>query len=144
MKRAGAFAAVVLLALAWSARGVRAQDLEQVLDRFASAWHRGDAAAIARLVSAKGVSIEIAGEQVGPLPIRQAAAVLKRLFDDRETTVVRAGLAQVVGGSPPRAFGEVVWTARSRGTTESENATIFLALVRERDGWKINQIRLLR
>ncbi len=141
MTRALGLAGLLLLAIAG---GVRAQDLEQVLDRFASAWHRGDVAALASLVSRNGVSIEIAGEQVGPLPVRQAAAVLRRIFDDRETTVVRAGLAQVVGGTPPRAFGEVVWSARSRGTTENENATIFLALVREQGGWKINQIRLLR
>ena len=143
MRRVLALAAALLLAAAGSAR---AQDLEQVLDRFAAAWHRGDAVAIAGLVSRSGVSIDIGGQggQVGPLGVRQAAAVLRRILDERETTVVRAGIAQVVGGSPPRAFGEVVWNARSRGTTENEKATIFLALVRERDGWRINQIRLLR
>jgi len=143
MKRAWALAVLLLLASAGSAF---AQELEQVLDRFAAAWHRGDAVAIVGLVSRSGVSIDLggAGGQVGPLGVRQAAAVLRRIFDQRETTVVRAGVAQVVGGSPPRAFGEVVWSARSRGTTENEKATIFLALVRESDGWKINQIRLLR
>lgn len=141
MKRALVLALGLLLA---GAGGARAQDLEQVLDRFASAWARGDAAAIAGLVSRTGVNIDVGGGAVGPLLERQATAVLRRAFDDRETTVVRAGLAQVVGGSPPRAFGEIVWMARSRGTTESEHATIFLALVREREGWRINQIRLLR
>ena len=141
MKRALVLAFALLAA---GAVRVRAQELEQVLDRFASAWARGDAAAIASLVSRTGISIDVGFGAVGPLPERQAAAVLRRAFDDRETTVVRAGLAQVVGGTPLRAFGEIVWTARSRGTTENEHATIFLALVRERDGWRINQIRLLR
>ncbi len=143
MKRALALATLLLLATAGGALG---QDLEQVLDRFAAAWHRGDVVTIASLVSRNGVSIDVGGEggQVGPLGVRQAAAVLRKVFDERETTVVRAGAAQVVGGTPPRAFGEVVWSARSRGTTENEKATIFLALVREKDGWRINQIRLLR
>lgn len=140
MRRALGLAAAMLLALAGAAA---AQDLDQVLDRFAGAWHRGDAGAIAELVSHNGVSIDVGAGAIGPLGPRQAAAVLRRLFDERETTIVRAGIAQIVGGTPPRAFGEVVWSARSRGTTESENATIFLALVREPDGWRINQIRLL-
>ncbi len=142
MRRALALAALLLLATAGGALG---QDLEQVLDRFAAAWHRGDVVTIASLVSRNGISIDVGdGGQVGPLGVRQAAAVLRKVFDERETTVVRAGVAQVVGGTPPRAFGEVVWSARSRGTTENEKATIFLALVREKDGWRINQIRLLR
>jgi hypothetical protein len=126
------------------AGGVRAQQLERVLDHFAAAWARGDAAGIAALVSRAGVSIDPGNGSVGPLGARQAAAMLRRIFDDRETTVVRAGTAQIVGGAPPRAFGEIAWAARSRGTTESENATVFLALIRERDGWRITQIRLLR
>ena len=77
-------------------------------------------------------------------PERQAAAVLHRLFDERETTVARARLGQLVGGVPMRAFGEILWMARSRGTTESEGITVFLALVREKNGWRINQIRVMR
>lgn len=141
MKRALALTLALLLS---AAAGARAQELEQILDRFASAWARGDAGSLAALVSSNGVSIDVGGGAVGPLPQRQAAALLRRAFDERETTVVRAGLAQVVGGNPPRAFGEIVWTAKFRGTTESEHATIFLALVREPGGWRVNQIRLLR
>lgn len=141
MRRALAFAALLLLLAGARAS---AQELEQVLDRFAAAWARGDAGRVAALVSRGGVSIDVGGGAVGPLGERQAAALLRRAFDDRETSIVRAGIARVVGGNPPRAFGQIVWIARFRGTTENENATVFLALVHERDGWRINQIRLLR
>ncbi len=135
----------LLLALAPAlAPPARAQELNDVLARFAAAWARGDAGGLAALVSRNGVTIDIGGGEIGPLGGRQAAAVLRRLFDERETTAVQARFAQVVGGAPTRAFGEIRWRARSRGTTESEGATIFLALVRENGTWRINQIRLLQ
>lgn len=141
IRRSLALAAVCLLALAARAH---AQDLDQVLDNFAAAWARGDAGAIARLAARNGLSIDLGGSPVGPLSPRQAAALLRRIFEDRETVVIRAGMAQVVGGDPPRAFGEVAWATRSRGTTIPERATVFLALVREDGHWRITQIRLLR
>jgi hypothetical protein len=140
-RRSLALALALLLAVAGAAR---AQSLEDALGRFANAWARGDAPALASLISRGGVAIDIGGGPVGPLGARQATAVLHRLFDDRETVGARARLAQVVGGAPIRAFGEIVWRTRFHGTTESEEITVFLALVRERDGWRINQIRLLR
>ncbi len=143
MKRALGLALALALASALAAPA-RAQELEQVLARLASAWARGDAGGLAAFASRGGITIDVGGGEIGPLPERQAAAVLRRLFDERETTAVQPRFAQVVGGAPARAFGEIVWRARSRGTTESEGATIFLALVREKAGWRINQIRLLR
>jgi uncharacterized protein (TIGR02246 family) len=142
MRRRTLTLAALLLLLA-AGRG-RAQDLEQVLERFSSAWRRGDASAIAALVTRRGVSIDVDGETIGPLGQRQCAALLRRLFDDRRTVEVRAGLARLIGGAPPRAYGEIAWLAQTRGTTIPEHATVFLALIREEDGWRITQIRLLR
>lgn len=141
MKRAFVLVAALLLGIAGPAR---AQQLENILERFANAWAKGDVAELASLVSRSGVTIDVGAGPVGPLGQLQAAAVLRRIFDERETTVARARLAQLVGGVPQRAFGEIVWMARSRGTTENEGVTVFLALVREKSGWRINQIRLLR
>ncbi len=141
MKRALGLALALFLGLAAPAR---AQKLEAVLDRFATAWARGDVDELATLVSSSGVTIDVGAGPMGPLGQRQVAAVLHRLFDERETTVARARLAQMVGGEPMRAFGEILWMARSRGTTESEGVTVFLALVREQNGWRINQIRVMR
>lgn len=135
--------ALLLLGLAATARAQEAE-IEQVLGRLGTAWARGDAAALAGLAARAGVSIEILGDRVGPLSPRQAAAVLRRIFDNRETVTLRHGMAQVVGGMPPRAFGELAWVARADGTTIPERATIFVALVREEDEWRVTQIRLLR
>lgn len=132
---------VLLLAVA---APLHAQELERALDRFANAWAHGDAAAVAALAARSGLSIDVDGGPVGPLGARQAAAMLRRLFDEHETVLLRAGLAQVVGGAPPRAFGELAWLTRTRGTTIPERSTVFLALVHENDGWRITQIRLLR
>ncbi len=141
MKRVLGLALALFLGLAPPAR---AQQLESALERFATAWSRGDVDALASLVSRGGVTIDVGVGPMGPLGERQAAAVLRRLFEERETTVARARLAQMVGGVPMRAFGEILWMARSRGTTESEGVTVFLALVREKSGWRINQIRVMR
>ena len=141
MKRVLGLALALFLGLAGPAR---AQRLEGVLERFATAWSKGDVDELATLVSREGVTIDVGSGPIGPLGERQAAAVLHRLFDERETTVARARLGQLVGGVPMRAFGEILWMARSRGTTESEGITVFLALVREKNGWRINQIRVMR
>jgi hypothetical protein len=50
-----------------------------------------------------------------------------------------------VSGSPRRAFVELAWTIRARGTTIPERYKIFLALVNDdRDAWRITEIRLLK
>jgi len=136
--------AVLLLLLFGAAASLRAQesDVQLVLDRLAASWSRGDAAAIAAVSARAGVSLDLDGGAVGPIAQRQAAAMLRRLFDEHATVSLRPGMIQVVGGSPLRAFGEFAWSARAQGTTIPERATIFVALVEEDDGWRITQIRL--
>lgn len=121
-----------------------AQNVRPTVDDLAGSWRRSDAGSIAASVSRSGVSVEIEGDRHGPLNARQVSAVLRRLFDERETVEVRAGAARVVEGSTGRAYGELVWTARMRGTTEPQRATVFLALVLEDDRWRITEIRVLR
>jgi hypothetical protein len=120
------------------------QDLARELDRLAAAWHRGDASVIAGLGARAGISLDVDGSSVGPLGPRQAAAVLRRVFEDRESVGVRSTQTRAVGGDPPRAFGELRWTVRARGTTIPEQAKVFVAFVREGDRWRITEIRLLR
>jgi hypothetical protein len=139
--------APVLLAAAAALPGAApaaAQDLQQTLERAAAALHRGDAGALAGLGASGGISVDLDGRSVGPLGRRQAAAVLRRLFADAESVGVRTNMSRAVGGDPPRAFGEIAWTTRARGTTIPERATVFVALVREDDRWRITEIRLLR
>jgi hypothetical protein len=130
--------------LAAAPRAAEAQSLDQTLERIAAAWHRADAGTIARLAASAGISLNFDGQAVGPLPPRQAAAGIRRVFEDRESLGVRSNMSRTVGGSPPRAFGEINWTTRARGTTIPERATIFVALVLEDERWRITEIRLIR
>lgn len=107
-------------------------------------WARGDAGELVALAGRGGIALEVRGERIGPVSARQAAAVLRRVFDGRETLSIRHGMAQVVGGSPPRAFGELTWVARAAGTTIPERSTVLFALVREGEVWRITQIRLFQ
>jgi hypothetical protein len=68
--------------------------------------------------------------------------VLRRVFDDRESVAARASMTRATGND--RAFGEIRWDAKARGTTIPERATIFIALIREEGGWRVSEIRLLQ
>jgi hypothetical protein len=133
-------AAFLLLAAAPAA----AQDLPQTLERVAAAWHKGDVAAITAHAARAGISLDVDGRAVGPLAPRQAAAVIRRVFEDRESMAARSNMSRIVGGEPARAFGEIGWTTRVRGTTIPERATLFVAFVRQDDRWRITEIRLIR
>lgn len=141
-----ALRAVLAAVLTFAAAAVpaRAQDLDQTLDRVAAAWQRSDAAGVTSLAARAGLSLDLDGTTVGPLGPRQAAAGLRRVFDDRESVSVRTGMTRTVGGDPERAFGELVWDTRARGTTIPEREKVFVALVRENGTWRITEIRLLR
>lgn len=139
--RALALAAALSLATAAPAP---AQELQPVLQRVAAAWHNGDAGALAALGASTGISLDVDGSTVGPLGRRQVAAVLRRVFDDRESVSAAPRVSRTVGGQPARAFGEITWTIRARGTTIPERATLFVAFIREGDAWRITEIRLMR
>ena len=132
---------LVLLAVAAPARG---QELSDVVERVARSWSRGDASAIVAHAARAGISLDLGGQRVGPIPARQAAAVLRGVLDRRETVRASAGQTRVVGGSPQTAFGEIAWTSRVRGTTIPERATVVLAFVREDGHWRVTEIRLMR
>lgn len=140
IRRALAF---VLAGLVWTAPA-SAQNLERVVDRFAEVWARGDASSITALASRKGISFDIDGKPMGPVASRQASAVLRRIFNERETVQVRILFREVVGGKPPLAFAELNWMTRVHGTTIPEKTTVFIALVLEDDRWRVTQIRFVK
>jgi hypothetical protein len=135
---------LVAAAILLGASPLRAQNVRPTVDDVARNWRRGDAGSIASAAARSGVAVEIEGDRHGPLNTRQVSAVLRRLFDERETVQVRPGMAKTVEGSPERAFGEVVWTARLRGTTEPQRSTVFLAFVLEGERWRITEIRVMK
>lgn len=136
-----AFTALLLSIIAAPAH---AQSLDEVVGRVAGAWSRGDASAIAAFASDAGIALAVDGISTGPVGSRQAAAVLRKLFDQHETVGTRAGRARTAGGSPEKGLGEISWTARLRGTTIAEQAKVVVAFVREDGRWRITEIRLMR
>lgn len=125
------------------ATAAQAQRLDDVVLQVVEAWARGDAKALAALSAREGIAIEGREVRTGPLGSRQAAAVLRRIFDDRETVAIRPGMVQMVGGSPRRAFLEITWVARAPETTQPERTKIFVELVLNHERWQITQIRML-
>ena len=127
-----------------SAASASAQKLEPVLRGVAQAWHRGNVGGITGLSASAGISLDVDGNSVGPLGPRQSGAVLRRVFEGRESVSAAPSMSRTVGGQPARAFGEITWTTRARGTTIPERATVFVAFVQEGDSWRITEIRLMR
>jgi hypothetical protein len=133
-----------LAALAALPDAAFAQDLGPTIERVASAWQRGDAGTLTGMAARAGVSLDVDGRAVGPLPARQAGAVLRRVFEERESVGIRPTMTRTVAGSPASAFAEFAWTVKARGTTIPESARLFMAFVLEDERWRITEIRLLR
>jgi hypothetical protein len=143
MMRSAPILALLFLLAGNTPAAAQGGELLRALERVTQAWARGDADALAAQAARSGLSLEVDGRQVGPLGSRQAAAALRRVFDERETVGLRPGQADIAVGSPQRAFVELAWFTRARGTTIPERATVFVALVREDGGWRVTEIRLL-
>ena len=139
-KRALVFAAAVLSA----AQPASAQDFRPVIDRLAKAWERADVSQVGSLAASAGLSLFVEGRRTGPLPERQAASALRRLFDDRETISINPGIAKELDGEPRRAFAELTWITRARGTTIPERSTLVFTLELEKGRWRVTEIRLIR
>ncbi|MCI0437000.1 MAG: nuclear transport factor 2 family protein [Gemmatimonadetes bacterium] len=132
----------LLLALA-GALPVSAQDLRPAMNRLVQAWQRGDADALSSFAAKSGVSLDLEGHRVGPYMPRQVTSALRRLFEQRETVSATIGMGKEVGGEPRRAFVEITWVTRPRGTTIPEETTVFFSLEREGESWRITEIRLI-
>jgi hypothetical protein len=134
----------LLLAALFLPRGAAAQDLGEFTRQLTVAWGRSDAGAIAALIADRGVSMVMEGEPGGPLASRQAKAALRRVFSDLETVTVTLASKKLLSGDPPRAYLELLWTRRARGTTIPDRATVFVAVEEGNGGWRITEIRLLQ
>ena len=121
-----------------------AQQLSEFTKQLTLAWARGDAGDIAALIADRGVSMNVAGEAAGPLQTRHASALLRRVFSDVETISVTLSSKKMQAGEPARAYLELRWVRRARGTTIPGHATVFVAVVEEDESWRITEIRLLQ
>ena len=143
MKRLLRHTFLVALAIMATSTAAQAQDLDGAMSRFASAWRRNDYKTIASLIARDGASIETDAGRLGPLGPRQAAAVLRTLFSERNTTQVRTRQVQDVGGQ--KGYAELVWTALAPATTEALRVVVFVEFVQESDReWRVSRIRLLQ
>lgn len=144
MKPAARVFAGFMLPLLLGFASARAQDLAEVLDRVAALWASNDAHGLARFAAKGGVSLDIDGRPMGPLGERQVAAVLRKVFDERETLQVRRMVTKIVGGKPTGGFGEISWVMRAKGTTIPERTTVFVAFTLQDERWRITQIRFVQ
>ncbi len=132
---------VALLAIASSASG---QAIGPAAQRLAAAWERGDVNTLGEQVARAGLSLDVGGERIGPVTGRMATAALKRLFDDRETVSAEVGSAREMRGESRRAWVELTWVTRSRGTSIPDSTTVLFSLEFDGERWRITEIRLMR
>jgi hypothetical protein len=140
MKRA---LSTVVLALFVAHSHGHAQSVNAFIAKVATAWSRGDVDAITAAIHPAGIALEVEGTHVGAITPRQAAAVLRKVFEDRETIRATAGAARLLPGDDRRAYAEIVWERRARGTTQPQHVNVFIALAREGREWRITEIRLM-
>lgn len=136
-------ALLVLLALPAAASAQGADDLEPAFRAVAGLWARGDAGGLVRHMSTQGVAIDVSDGPMGPLNHRQAAALLRQLFEQGETVGVQTGMLERVGGRPARAFGAITWITRPEGTRVPVRRTVYFGLEMADGGWKVAEIRLI-
>ena len=144
MKKAIRLLVLMMLATAATATHAHAQQLEAVMSRFSGAWRQNDDKRIAALIARDGATIETNDGRLGPLGARQAAAVLRSLFEGRDTREVRTRQMQDVGGTPQKAYAEIIWTSIAPETTQPLRVVVFVEWVLEKDQvWRITRIRLI-
>ena len=120
---------LMIVAMTTVAGHAHAQELDGVMQQIAGAWTRNDEKSLSRLIARAGASIETDAGRLGPLGARQAAAILRILFDERATQDVRTRQAQAVGGTPRKAYAELVWTTMAPETTQPVRVVVFVELV---------------
>lgn len=117
--------------------------LEDFVQQVAWLWNMGDVAALVDLLPLRDRLVLDTGSGTESVQPRHAAAALRALFDARESSAARAVRVTLAGGDPPRGFGELSWSFRSRGAPTSQTRSVFVGAVWQRDGWRINELRVM-
>jgi len=144
----------VLVALVWmiallAPRLAPAQSRPAPLEGFVASvarmWGAGDASGLAALAPGDDrIVLDLGDGQADATEARHVAAALRELFRERTMLGVRATQVNIAGGQPLRGFGELSWTSRPRGVTDSETRTVYIGAVWENSGWRIRELRVLR
>jgi hypothetical protein len=91
----------------------------------------------------RGIRLQMDRVGHAGLSSRQAVASLRdylRGYDGGRTVVARTA---PVEGSSDRGFAEILWSARVAGTSQIVQRTLFVGLVREPAGWRVEEVRIL-
>jgi hypothetical protein len=144
MRRLSVVALLPLFALLAATRLHAQKNVNEFVSHVAKAWKESDATAIAAAADPRGITVDVDGKRVGSITPRQAAAVLRRVFEDRHTTRVTAGAVKHLPGNSARAYAEIMWERRARGTTQPERIKVFIAVAYTTDAWRITEIRLIQ
>ena len=140
-----------LLALALSlfaAGPLGAQRAPAPLDGFirevAYLWSGSDARGLAELMPGEARVLLDTGNGTEPVEARHAAAALRALFSERQGLSVRPARITVSGTRPPRGFGLLTWSFRSRSSPGAETGEVYVGAVWSDEGWRISELRLMR
>lgn len=120
------------------------QPLQQAAQAFARAWGAGSADQLAAFLSPSGVRLQLDGTSHGALSTRQALAALRDFHRGYQGGSASVARAAPVDGSPDRGFAEIQWTARMAGTSEVLRRNVFVGMRLENQGWRVDEVRLLR
>jgi hypothetical protein len=53
-------------------------------------------------------------------------------------------MAREIDGEPRRAYIELTWVTRPKGTSETDRSTVFFSFVIEDGQWRVTEIRHMR
>ncbi len=118
--------------------------IESAAQSFAGAWGSGSVDRLSSLLSPSGIRLQLDGASHGSLSARQASAVLRDFLGGYEGGVATVSRAAPVDGSRDRGFAEIRWTSRLAGTSQELNRNLFVGMKFEEDGWRVDELRLLR
>jgi hypothetical protein len=138
-----ALALLVAAARPLAAQEPPRQPLEEFVQQVAWLWNMGDVAALVDLLPLRDRVVLDTGEGTETVNPRHAAAALRALFDARETDDAHAIRVTLAGGDPPRGFGQLVWSFRTRGAPTSQSRSVYVGAVWQESAWRIGELRIM-
>lgn len=135
-------AALLVVALIGAPLQGQTDDVTAAARGLAAAWQAGNAEVLERYLPPTGIDLSLDGTEHRGVGRRQARAALARFLEPWVEGGVEVRRAEALGGDPPRAMLELVWTARAADTPEARTFVIFVSLERIDDDWCIQEIRL--
>ena len=117
--------------------------LETFVQQVTQLWSQGTVGGLMELVPVDGRVVLDTGSGTEMVNGRHAAAALRALFSGRESVSARPIRITLAGGTPARGFGEVAWSFRTRGAPGPQTRSVYIGALREGDGWRLNELRVL-